>query len=301
MGIIQRGKDRVAMGSRLCVGRSPDCALSIEDRRVSGRHAEVFWTREGWQVRDLGSTNGTTLDGTRLDPGRDYPLKKGSGLSFGDERNRWELVDADPPQAMATATSGVRRAAEDGLLALPDHDNPEAVVFEDINGVWIAEVDGVPRTVTDQESLTLEEDTWRLCLPRVHEETLAQGESLSSLVSLHFEVSRDEEFTRIWLAEGGQRKEIPSRAHHYMLLLLARARLEDTEGGLTSGESGWLYSEDFCKMLGTEPHLLNVLVHRARQQFARLKVQGAPGLVERRRLTRQLRIGFDNLRVTPLL
>lgn len=301
MGFIQQGKEQVALGSRVCVGRSAECGLAIPDRRVSGRHAELVWTRKGWQVRDLGSTNGTTLDGVRLEAGKDYSLSSGSVLAFGDPENQWKLIDATPPQALAIATSGLRRAAEDGLLALPDDDHLEAVIFESHPGAWIAEVEGEPRAVKDQDCLSLNGDTWRLCLPRFHEETLAISSQVGVQPGLHFEVSRDEEFIRIWFVKNDARVEVATRAHHYMLLLLARARMEDQGSGLASGEAGWLYAEDFCKMLGTEPHLLNVMVHRARQQFARLEMEGAAGLIERRRSTRQMRIGVDQLAVSPIL
>ena len=154
MGVIERGDEQVVLGSRVCVGRSPECVLAITDRRVSGRHAELVWTRAGWQVRDLGSTNGTTLDGKRFDAGKDYALARGSVLAFGDPELQWRLVDASAPDAMATSTSGLRRAAENRLLALPDDDQLEAVIFESEPGVWVAEVDGVPSTVRDQEFLT---------------------------------------------------------------------------------------------------------------------------------------------------
>jgi len=301
MGMIEQGQEQVALSSRVCVGRSPDCMLSISDRRVSGRHAELVWTRKGWQVRDLGSTNGTTLDGERLEAGKDYSLTPGSVLAFGDPANQWTLVDATSPQALAVSGLGLRRAAEDGLLALPDDENLEAVIFELDPGAWIAEVDGEPRPVKDQEYLNLSGGTWRLSLPRFHEETLALRPHQGVRPGLQFEISRDEEFIRIWFIKNEARVEVPTRAHHYMLLLLARARIEDQASGLASGEAGWLYAEDFCKMLGTGSHLLNVMVHRARQQFARLKMGGAAGVIERRRSTRQLRIGIDQLSVSPIL
>ena len=49
------------------IGRSPECALVLDDDYVSGRHARIFQADDGtWQVEDLRSTNGTFLGATRL-------------------------------------------------------------------------------------------------------------------------------------------------------------------------------------------------------------------------------------------
>ena len=51
---------------RTVVGRRPECAIAIDDTFVSGEHAEVRRQRDGWQIRDLESTNGTLVNGARL-------------------------------------------------------------------------------------------------------------------------------------------------------------------------------------------------------------------------------------------
>src|SRR5262245_28663729 len=50
----------------LCVGRSPGLEVSLPDASLSRRHAEVVLTDGGWVVRDLGSKNGTFLNGIRV-------------------------------------------------------------------------------------------------------------------------------------------------------------------------------------------------------------------------------------------
>jgi hypothetical protein len=49
------------------IGRSPECALVLDDDYASGRHARIFQDDDGtWRVEDLRSTNGTYLGATRL-------------------------------------------------------------------------------------------------------------------------------------------------------------------------------------------------------------------------------------------
>jgi hypothetical protein len=51
----------------LVVGRLAECDIVISDSNVSRRHAEFWRTSEGIAVRDLGSTNGTFVNGHRVD------------------------------------------------------------------------------------------------------------------------------------------------------------------------------------------------------------------------------------------
>jgi len=48
------------------VGRDPACEICIADNGVSRRHFEVFLDRGQWWIRDLNSSNGTYLDGSRV-------------------------------------------------------------------------------------------------------------------------------------------------------------------------------------------------------------------------------------------
>jgi HD-GYP domain-containing protein (c-di-GMP phosphodiesterase class II)/pSer/pThr/pTyr-binding forkhead associated (FHA) protein len=67
----------------LRVGRLGTCEVALDDASVSRVHAEIVETKRGWVVRDLGSTNGTFLNGTRV--GRlDAPVREGDILQFGE-------------------------------------------------------------------------------------------------------------------------------------------------------------------------------------------------------------------------
>jgi len=53
-------------GGRLTLGRSPACELVLADDTVSRRHAALRLQDGRWLIRDLGSSNGTWVNGRRV-------------------------------------------------------------------------------------------------------------------------------------------------------------------------------------------------------------------------------------------
>jgi phosphoserine phosphatase RsbU/P len=54
-------------GETLYVGRSTHCDVTIADRFLSRRHARIFNSGEGWRIEDLGSRNGTFINGRQVE------------------------------------------------------------------------------------------------------------------------------------------------------------------------------------------------------------------------------------------
>ena len=80
---------RVAIADGLTVGRGDDNGLVVHDARASRRHAKFVTDGSGWSIEDLGSSNGTYVDGAQVRRSR---LDRGQIITIGDTMLR--VVDA---------------------------------------------------------------------------------------------------------------------------------------------------------------------------------------------------------------
>lgn len=75
---------RIDLGTtRVSIGRAPNNQLVLTDTQVSGYHAEIRPEGEGYCIVDLGSTNGTFVNGYRLTPNVPRTLNPNDNLRFG--------------------------------------------------------------------------------------------------------------------------------------------------------------------------------------------------------------------------
>jgi pSer/pThr/pTyr-binding forkhead associated (FHA) protein len=72
------------------IGRDPDATISISEGTVSWRHAKLEPRGTGWSVTDLGSTNGTSVNGRVLEANREQPLEPGAEVRVGEVTMRFE-------------------------------------------------------------------------------------------------------------------------------------------------------------------------------------------------------------------
>ncbi|MHB1412091.1 MAG: FHA domain-containing protein [Thermoleophilia bacterium] len=70
------------------IGRSPRSDIALEDDYVSSTHVRVFARRQFLYLEDLGSTNGTFVDGRRVDG--EVQIKPGQEIVIGDTIFRYE-------------------------------------------------------------------------------------------------------------------------------------------------------------------------------------------------------------------
>lgn len=74
--------------------------------------------------------------------------------------------------------------------------------------------------------------------------------------------------------------QLGARAHHVVLLALARARLADRGHGSSPEREGWVHADPLAARLGVDVQHLNIMIHRIRTQLAALGFADAAAIVE---------------------
>jgi hypothetical protein len=289
------------------IGRASTCDVQLSDSRISSEHASVGWTGETWELRDLGSKNGTFVDRRRLVAGGRVGLRKGQSFRVGSldgSAPEFFLIDDAPPVASARhMASGVVQTALSGFLVVPDSDNPRLSLMESHDGTWVLEMDEEVRAALDREVVVVDGEAWSLDLPAPTGPTIDEGEGGSepAKLSLRFRVSQDEEHVQVTIIHAGAEVPLPPRSYHYFLLTLARTRVADAHAGVPPSEQGWIGRDELCRMLATDELRLNVDVCRARKQLNATGVRGAANLIERLPRTGRMRLRacFINVERTP--
>lgn len=127
------------------IGRAEtdEVALRLPADYVSRRHCELLERDGGVVLRDLGSTNGTVLDGQPVAAGGEVAVASGSTIQIGGYRIRVEYGTSGTT-AVATAAAGpapndvetVPLTDADGSAGTGDHDSPAAAIDDDLNSFF---------------------------------------------------------------------------------------------------------------------------------------------------------------------
>ena len=103
---------------RTTVGRVSDNAFEIPEASVSSHHAEIILQGNDVVIRDLGSTNGTFINGEKI---TEAVLKPGQTLRFGTVEMRLDTGEAPPAGAkpMGQSTTARPKQAFDQTRVIP--------------------------------------------------------------------------------------------------------------------------------------------------------------------------------------
>lgn len=88
-------------GEAVSIGRASDCSIPIKDRYLSRKHAEIIAVGASWMLKDLGSANGTYLNGSRVE--QNQALKTGDRIRLGDTEIVFETSATNTDRFFAVA------------------------------------------------------------------------------------------------------------------------------------------------------------------------------------------------------
>ncbi len=126
------------------IGRHDDCLIRIKSSQVSRRHCEIFEVADKLTLRDLGSSNGTFVNGKKVSG--QQALKHGDELTVGAVTLRVAQLGKAPVPPPASGQVSKPKAADTAVLdaITVDDDEPEEFEMEFDDGDPVPEVEGIP-------------------------------------------------------------------------------------------------------------------------------------------------------------
>lgn len=116
MTLLWRGQTREIALFRdgvASVGRARGADIPVDDRTVDRLHALIEWAPDGPTIRDIGSANGTSVNGLRLEPGRPCLLLAEDEIAVGTTLIRLVRCERPAPPAPCRADPCLARARID--------------------------------------------------------------------------------------------------------------------------------------------------------------------------------------------
>lgn len=268
----------------------------LKSKDISQIHASIRWDGWMWMLTDF-SRNGVWVDGVRLAHGRTMGLTEGHIIRFGSsEESVWKLLDQKPPANILIPLESGAPVIELGRLnALPDDATPDISVYLSQTGQWVYENENGVTPLGSGDVIRHTSGSWEFVCAEPVDMTFSKEEDRE--IRFIFHVSLDEEHVAVQIQLGEEVIDLGERAHHYMLLTLARQRLQDARDGQDQSTQGWIDLDRMSAMLDLEPSHLNIHIFRIRKQVhgALPETLNFPQVVERR--LRGLRFGYTDFQI----
>ncbi|MGZ0172111.1 MAG: sigma 54-interacting transcriptional regulator [Planctomycetales bacterium] len=116
---------RLAPGQVTTIGRAPTNRVVVPDDICSRHHCEIYQAEGEWLLRDLGSRNGTLIEGCRVT--EDWPLSDGDQIQIGECSLVFTPDISRPPDNDVSLESGTETC--DGLPTVPRGTPEPEIVF----------------------------------------------------------------------------------------------------------------------------------------------------------------------------
>jgi hypothetical protein len=184
------------------------------------------------------------------------------------------------------------------LTVLPNNEAPEVTLYPLPNMFWQCETNNTTEQVYTGDTIHTSAGNWYFVdnYPLGETSFFGGADAMSMLkTNATFTVSQNEEHVLLTVTIGNYEFNLGRKMGHYMLLILARKRLEDIDNNIADSEAGWLDKSIICDELRTEEQYMNIQIYRYRKQLEQVAPQHLflPQTVERR--LGELRLNFDQI------
>lgn len=153
-------------GPSMVIGRDADNQITLDYPDISRQHARITGDETGFQVIDLGSTNGTYLDNLKLIPHRPASWKPGQVLRIGDVQLHLQIGQIPPP---SPSQAGPNPPEEAGQVEVFVEPNQFLVAPGHTTTATLTLINGHSQTDTFRISVEGVHPSWVLDMPRVME------------------------------------------------------------------------------------------------------------------------------------
>ena len=150
----KQGETVAVLGDEFTMGRDPSNEWPIEDIEVSRRHARLVLENDSYSIEDLGSTNGTFVNGQRIRsllpvlPGATIRLGENVLLFFDEGAADSEdgITDKQPPEKTPGSTDEPSKAAPSDAKTEAPSSNEEEKNIPEINEVAQPDIQQIKAT-----------------------------------------------------------------------------------------------------------------------------------------------------------
>lgn len=255
---------------------------------ISQIHAVITWKGNSWYLFDQ-SRNGTLINGAFIN-NKALQLSEGSKIQFGEEKTtEWKVLNCNKPSSYLKSLTDPNKIIElTSSHAFPDNENPSLFIYPSDNE-WKLEENGKIENLTANLKYTIDNEEFIFIENKTLEDTMDMGFGATEAY-FQFILSSDEEHIRLKLITKNQEIDLGERVHNYILLALARKKLQDNDAGYVIADQGWLTIDDLLDELSKELnkdidiYYLNLKIHRIRKLILDIKHYGSlfSNIIERR-------------------
>lgn len=263
---------QILLRSLHILGRHPgSCNTLLNNPEASRLHASILWNGSYWLIQDT-SSNGTFVNSSVIATGVKTRLKADDIIQFGGlNACPWVFSNDDAPKDMLLPINSDSLPIElEGIVVLPNEKLPEITLYQSSGDQWLCEDQKGIVELESGAKISTNNLSWYFISADTFDETIKSNQLNSKNlmpIKVDFTVSKNEEHVSLCIHFGKQTIDLGERIHHYLLLMLARKRLEDGESGLEDGEQGWIDNKLLSRQTGLDENHINIQIYRFRKQL----------------------------------